>query len=60
MMAIFLVRYAIGFTSARKLPTMSQAWFIDGASFILGLISGVFLARAIAIRHASSRKCGHA
>lgn len=49
MMAIFFTKYAVGVILARKLPIASGLAFIGSISFIYGLLSGVFFARANAI-----------
>jgi hypothetical protein len=56
MMAIFLIKYAIGFASARGLSVVSVPAFIGIAAFLLGSLSGAFVARAIGIRRHSSRE----
>lgn len=52
MMTIFAVKYLAGFAFARDLALVHQPWFIGSVSLALGLLSGVFSARAIAIWHA--------
>ncbi|THF66271.1 tat pathway signal sequence [Pseudothauera nasutitermitis] len=47
MMAIFGIRYVIGYAAARQLPVVAQAWFAGSASLALGCLGGVFLARAV-------------
>lgn len=49
MMAIFFTKYAVGVILARKLPISGELAFIGSISLIYGLLSGVFLARAVAI-----------
>jgi Family of unknown function (DUF6622) len=49
MMAIFFTKYAMGVILARKLPIASEPAFFSSISLIYGLLSGVFLARVIAI-----------
>ena len=49
MMAIFFIKYAVGVILARKLPITSEPTFIGSISLIYGFLSGVFLARAVAI-----------
>jgi hypothetical protein len=49
MMAIFFTKYAVGVILARKLPIAGELPFIGSISLIYGLLSGVFLARAVAI-----------
>jgi hypothetical protein len=49
MMAIFFTKYAVGVILARKLQISGELAFIGSISLIYGLLSGVFLARAVAI-----------
>lgn len=49
MMAIFLIKYGVGVSLARRLPVASETAFVGSVSFCYGLLSGVFLARAIVI-----------
>jgi hypothetical protein len=49
MMAIFFTKYAVGVILARKHPIAGNLAFIGSISLIYGLLSGVFLARAVAI-----------
>jgi hypothetical protein len=49
MMAIFFTKYAVGVILARKLPIAGELPFIGSISLIYGLLSGVFLARAVSI-----------
>ena len=49
MMAIFFTKYAVGVILARKFPIAGELAFIGSISLIYGLLSGVFLARAVAI-----------
>ena len=49
MMAIFFIKYAVGVILARKLPIANEQIFIVAVSLCYGLISGLFLVRAIAI-----------
>lgn len=49
MMAIFFVKYAVGVVLARQLPIAGDATFAGSVSLGYGLLSGVFLARAIVI-----------
>ena len=53
MMAIFAVKYLTGFAFARDLPLVHQPGFVGTVSLALGLLSGVFSARAIGIWHSS-------
>lgn len=49
MMAIFFTKYSVGVILARKLPIVRELTFVWSISFIYGLLSGGFLARAISI-----------
>lgn len=49
MMLIFLIRYAVAVAIARRLPVVETSAFVGLVSFGYGLLSGVFLARALAI-----------
>lgn len=49
MMALFFTKYAVGVILARKLPIAGEMAFMGSISLIYGLLSGVFLARAVAI-----------
>ena len=50
MMLIFLVRYAVAVAIARRLHVVESLAFAGLVSLAYGLLSGVFLARALAIR----------
>lgn len=50
MMAIFFLKYAVGFTMARQFPITKEAGFITVVSLSFGFLSGLFLARALVIR----------
>lgn len=50
MLGIFLVRFAIGFSQGARLPVANQQWFAPVTSFLLGSLSGGFVARALVIR----------
>lgn len=54
MMAIFFIKYAIGYALARKLTIALQPWFVGAVCVSLGLLSGGFVARAGAAWRASS------
>lgn len=56
MMAIFGIKYAIGYALARELSFARETWFVSGVSIALGAFSGVFAARAASIWRAR----GHA
>jgi hypothetical protein len=49
MMAIFFVKYVVGFATARNLPMIHLPWFIASVSFAFGLFSGALSARGIGI-----------
>lgn len=49
MMAIFFTKYAVGVILARQLPIASEPAFTGAISFCYGLLSGVFLARALVV-----------
>lgn len=53
MMAIFFTKYAVGVILARQLPIASEIAFVGSVSLCYGLLSGVFLARAIVILKAA-------
>jgi uncharacterized protein DUF6622 len=53
MMAIFFTKYAVGVILARQLPVASEMAFVSSVSCCYGLLSGVFLARAIVIWQAA-------
>ena len=53
MMAIFFTKYAVGIVLARHLPLGNTTSFVNTASFVYGLLSGVFLARAMVIWRAA-------
>lgn len=59
MMAIFFTKYAVGIVLARHLPLASTTFFVNTISLVYGLLSGLFLARAMVIwraaRHHSIR-----
>jgi hypothetical protein len=49
MMAFFFTKYAVGVIQARQLPIARETAFMVSVSICYGLLSGVFLARAIGI-----------
>lgn len=60
MMAIFFIKYGVGVILARQLPIASDAVFVGAVSLGYGLLSGVFLARAIVIwRSATYHRQNH-
>lgn len=56
MMAIFFTKYAVGVILARKLPIASELTFIASVSLMYGLLSGIFLARALVILRTARKK----
>ena len=57
MMAIFFTKYAVGVILARQLPIASEAVFVASISLCYGLLSGVFLARAMVVWRSAMRHC---
>jgi hypothetical protein len=57
MMAIFSTKYTVGVILARQLPIVNEKSFIVSISLCYGLISGIFLFRALTIWR--SRKCNN-
>ncbi len=55
MMAIFFTKYAVGVVLARQLPIASEAVFVASISLCYGLLSGVFLARAMVVWRSATR-----
>lgn len=53
MMAIFFTKYAVGVIVARQLPVARELAFVSSVSFSYGLLSGLFLARAVGIWQAA-------
>ncbi len=49
MLAIFFTKYTVGVILARQLPMVREMTFVGSVSLCYGLLSGVFLARAIVI-----------
>lgn len=49
LMAIFAVKFALGMARGMGSPVVEAAWCIGAASAILGLLSGAFAARALAV-----------
>ena len=54
MMAIFFVKYLVGVIVARQLPIGGDPAFVSLVSLCYGLLSGVFLARAIVTLRAAA------
>jgi hypothetical protein len=57
MMAIFFTKYAVGVILARQLPIAGETAFVGSVSLCYGLLSGVFLARAMVIWRSATRHC---
>jgi len=55
-MGVFLGRFLIGFTQGARLPLATHALFAPGVSVALGMLSGGFAARAIAIQRFAARR----
>jgi hypothetical protein len=55
MMGIFFVKYATSYALARNLPITLEPWFVDTISLAFGLLSGIFLVRAVAIWQSGSK-----
>ena len=57
MMAIFFTKYAVGVILARQLPIVGELAFVASVSFGYGLLSGVFLARAMVVWRSATLHC---
>lgn len=55
MMAIFTVKTVLGFAVALQLPLARDPWFAGAAALALGLASGGFAARALALHRFAAR-----
>lgn len=55
MMAIFFTKYAVGVILARQLPIAGELAFVAPVSLCYGLLSGVFLARAMVVWRSAMR-----
>ena len=55
MMTIFFVKYVVGVIHARQLPIIGEPVFIGTISLCYGILSGVFLARAVVIWRSTVR-----
>ena len=55
MMAIFFTKYAVGVILAQQLPVAGEPAFVGSISLCYGLLSGVFLARAIVVWRSALR-----
>ena len=53
MMTIFFIKYTVGVIHARRLPVMGEPIFIAVISLCYGVLSGIFLARAVVIWRAA-------
>ena len=47
IMAIFWLKFAVGFAMAREINVVSGNWFIFGMSLGYGLLSGIFFVRMV-------------
>ncbi len=55
MMAIFVIKYAVGVILARQLSIANESVFIGSISLCYGFLSGLFLARALVIWRSEKR-----
>jgi len=55
MMGIFAAKFALGFATAVGSPLVAQRGFAVVASFVFGLLSGGFVARALAVHRFARR-----
>lgn len=55
IMGVFLGRFLIGFAQGARLPFATHALFAPGVSVALGMLSGGFVARAIAVQRFAVR-----
>jgi len=60
MLGIFAVKFVVGFVAGAKLSIGSSNWFAVAVSGVLGILSGGFFARAVAIRRFASNAVGSA
>jgi hypothetical protein len=58
MMAIFWIKYATGYVLGRNLSFAQHTWFISTVSVSLGVLSGVFMARAVSIWRSAAKESG--
>lgn len=49
MLGIFMAKFALGFATGIGAPFVHQAWFVALMSAVLGMFSGAFAARAVAV-----------
>ena len=50
MVGIFVAKFALGFATGADAPVVHEAWFIAVVSAVLGMFSGAFAARAVAVQ----------
>lgn len=50
MMGIFVTKFALGTATALHWPGVQLPWLVSAISLVLGLFSGGFVARALAVR----------
>jgi hypothetical protein len=55
MMTIFFIKYAVAVVTARQLPIAGSVAFMGAISFCYGILSGAFLARALAVWRSARR-----
>jgi hypothetical protein len=58
IMGVFLGRFLIGFAQGARLPLATHSLFAPGVSVALGMLSGGFAARAIAVHRFAVRSQG--
>ena len=58
MMGIFVAKFALGFAAGVGSGVVRQLWFVATSSLVLGLLSGGFAARALAVRRFAGRRDG--
>lgn len=49
MLGIFVAKFVLGFATGVGSPIVREPWFIAAASFVFGLLSGGFVARALVV-----------
>jgi hypothetical protein len=49
MMSIFGIKYVIGYSLARGLSFAYETWFVATGSICLGVLAGIFVARAVTL-----------
>ena len=50
MIGIFVAKFALGYATGVDAPVLQHTWFIAAMSAVLGLFSGAFAARAMAVQ----------